>query len=60
MVLQQLDGDVAVGQQFDVVVELARRNGARAFALHLGRAGGAQAEIEIGGGDGQPVVGSLK
>ena len=60
MVLQQLDGDIAVGQQFDVVVQLAGGNGAGAFALHLGGARGAQAEIEIGGGDGQPVVRSLE
>ena len=60
MVLQQLDGDIAVGQQLHVVIQLARWNGARAFPLHLGRARGPQAEIEISGGNGQPVVGGFK
>ena len=60
MVFQQLDRDVAVGQQFHVVVQLAGRNGAGAFALHLRRARRAEAQVEIGGRDGQPVIGRFK
>jgi len=35
VILQQLDGDIAVGQQPDVVVKLAGRDGAGAFLLDL-------------------------
>ncbi len=60
VILEQLDGDIAIGQQLHVVVQLARRNGAGAFLLHLGRARGAQAQVKIGGRDGQPVIGRFK
>ncbi len=53
VVVHQLDGDVALGEQLDVVVELARGDGAGAGLFDLGRAAGAQALVEIGGGDGE-------
>src|SRR5208283_5773293 len=56
MVVHQLDRDVALGQQLDVVVELARGNGACAGLLDFGRATGAYALVEVGGGDGERVV----
>ena len=48
------------GSSFDVVVEFARWDGAGAFALDLGGARGAQAQVKIGGRDGQTVVAGLK
>ena len=45
VIFQQFDGDIAFGQQSHVVIKLARRNRAGAFFLHLGRAGGTQAEV---------------
>ena len=60
VVVHQLDGDVAIGQQLDVVVELARGDGAGAGLLHLGRAAGADGLVEIGGGDGELVVRRLE
>ena len=56
VVLQQLDGDIAIGQQLDVVVKLARGNGACARLLHLHRGAGADRLVEIGRGDVQPVA----
>jgi hypothetical protein len=56
VVVHQLDGDVAIGQQLDVVVELARGDGAGAGLLDLGRATGAQRLVEVGGGDGERAV----
>jgi hypothetical protein len=53
VVVHQLDGDVALGEQLDVVVELAGGDGAGAGLFDLGRAAGAQALVEIGGGDGE-------
>ena len=56
VVLHQLDGDVAVGQQLDVVVKFARGNGAGAGLFDLGGAGSADALVQIGSGDGDAVV----
>ena len=60
MVLQQLDGDIAIGQQLYVVIQFAGGNGAGAFALDLGRARGPQAQIKIGGSNRQPVIGGFE
>jgi hypothetical protein len=56
VVLKQLDRDVAFGQQLDVVVELARRNGAGAWLLDLGLGAGADCLVQIGRGNVQPVA----
>ncbi len=56
MVFEHLDGDVAVGQELDVVVELARGNGARARLLHLYGCAGADGLVEIGGRDVEPLA----
>ena len=56
MVVKQLDGDVAIGQQLDVVVELAGGNGAGAGLLDLDGGAGADGLVEVGGGDVQPVA----
>ena len=56
MVLHELDGDVAVGQQLHVVEKLARRNGAGALFLHARRARRTQRKIKIGGRDGQAIA----
>ncbi len=56
MIFQQLDGDVGVGQQLHVVVQLAGGDGAGAFFLHFGDARGAQAQIQIGRGEGKLVA----
>ena len=53
----QLDRDVAVGQQLDVVVELARGNGAGAGLLDLGAQEVVMRLVEIGGGDGETAFG---
>ena len=50
----------ASGSKLYVVVEFARRNRARAFFLHLGAAGGTQAEIKISRGEGKFVAGGFK
>ena len=55
VILKQLDGDVAVGQELDVVVKLARGNGAGAGLFHLDGGAGADGLVEIGGGNVQPV-----
>ncbi len=60
MIFQQLDGDVGVGQQLYVVVQLARGDGAGAFLFYLGVAGGAQAEVEVGGGERELVAGGFE
>jgi hypothetical protein len=59
VVVHQLDRDVAVAEQLDVVVELARGNRAGARLLHLGRARSLDALVEVRRGDRQPVVGRL-
>ena len=53
VIVHELDGDVTFGQEADVVVELAGGNGAGAGLFDLGDAAGAQALVEVGGGDGQ-------
>ena len=53
MIVHQLDRDIAVAQQLDVVIELARRDGAGARLFNFGLAGGLDALVEIGRGDGQ-------
>ncbi len=60
MVVHQLDGDVAFGKELDVVVELARRNGAGTGLFDLGGATGAEALVKVGSGDSEPVVGCLE
>jgi hypothetical protein len=52
----ELDGDVAVGEQLDVVVELAGGDGAGAGLFHLDGGAGADGLIEVGCGDLQPVA----
>ena len=56
VVVEQLDGDVAIGQELDVVVELARGNGAGSGLLDLGGGAGADGLVEVGGGDVEPVA----
>jgi hypothetical protein len=60
VILQQLDGDVGIGQQFYVVVKFAGGDGAGAFFFYFGVARGAQTEIEIGGGECQAVARGLE
>ena len=56
VVLEQLDGHVAVAEKADVVVELARGDGAGARLFDFGGARGTNALIQIGGGDDDLVV----
>ncbi len=56
VIFKQLDGDVAVGQELDVVVELARGDGAGAGLFHLDGGAGADGLVEIGGGDVEAVA----
>jgi len=51
MVVEELDGDFAVGEKFDVVVELAGGDGAGAGLFDFGLGGGAEGLVEVGGGD---------
>ena len=51
VVVEELEGDFAVGQELDVVVELARGDGAGAGLLDFGFGGGADGLVEVGGGD---------
>ena len=51
VVVEELDGDFAVGKELDVVVELARGDGAGAGFFHLGFCAGADGLVEVGGGD---------
>src|SRR5262252_1606984 len=60
MVLQQLDGDVAIGQQLHIVVELSSRNGAGALALYLGGAGSTETQSQISSRDSEPIVPGLE
>ncbi len=60
MVVHQLDGEVAFGQELDVVVELAGRDGASSGLLDLGRATGLEALVEVGRSDGELVVRGLE
>jgi hypothetical protein len=56
VVIQQLDGNISVGEQLDVVVELARGDGAGARLLDLGRGAGADGLVKIGCGNGQALA----
>jgi hypothetical protein len=56
VVVEQLDGDVALGEQLDVVVELAGGDGAGAGLFDLDGGAGADGLVEIGGGDVEPVA----
>ena len=56
VIFKQLDGDVAVGQELDVVVELARGDGAGAGLFDLDGGAGADGLVEIGGGDVEAIV----
>ena len=60
MVVHQLDGDVAFGQQLDEIKQLARGDGAGAFFFDLGRAGGFERLVEIGGSDRELAVGGFE
>ncbi len=57
VVVHELDGDVAFGQEADVVVELAGGDGAGAGLFDLGGAGGFEGLVEVGGGDGEAAAG---
>src|SRR5208282_3377802 len=59
MIFEQLDGDFGVGQEFYVVVKLAGGNGAGAFFFYFGTTRSAQAQVEVGGSDGQAVAGGF-
>ena len=56
VVLKELDGDFAVGEELDVVVKLAGGNGAGAGLFDFDRSTGANGLVEIGGGDVQAVA----
>jgi hypothetical protein len=60
VVLEELDGHIAVGEEADVVVKLARWDGAGAGLFDFGGAGGADALIEIRSGDDDLVVVGLE
>ena len=60
MVLKHLDRDVRVRQQLHIIMQLARRDRARAFLFNFGIAGCPQAEIQIGCRERQPVAASFK
>jgi len=51
VVVEELEGDFAVGKELDVVVELARGDGAGPGFLDFGFGRGADGLIEIGGSD---------
>ena len=53
MVVHQLDGDVAFGQQANVVVEFTGGDGAGTGLFDFGGAAGAQRLVEVCGGDGE-------
>ena len=56
VVLKKLDGDFTVGQQFDVVVELACGDGAGAGLFYLDGCTGANSLVEVGRRDVQAVI----
>jgi len=56
VVVEQLDREVAIGQQLDVVIELACRDGAGTGRLDLDRRAGPDRLVQIGGRDRQQVV----
>ena len=55
MIFQQLETNFFVGKQAHQFEKFFRRNGAGAFFLHFRFAGGADAQFEIGGRDGEAV-----
>src|SRR5215472_10747372 len=55
VVLKQLYGDIRIRQQFYVIVQFARGDGARAFFFHLRRTGRAQAQIKVSSRQGELV-----
>ena len=55
MILEKLETDFFLGKQADEIEKLLRRNRAGAFFFHLRFAGGADAQLEVGGGDRQAV-----
>ncbi len=59
VVVHELDADIAVREQFDVVVELAGGDGAGAWLFDARGAGGADALVEVSGGDGEVLAGSF-
>jgi hypothetical protein len=56
VVVKQLDGDVAFGQELDVVVELAGGDGAGAWLFDLDGGAGADGLVEVGRGDLQALA----
>ena len=56
MVLQKLDGEIHVRQQPHIVQQLARRDRTRPLFLDLGRTRAADAQLQIRGGESDPVV----
>src|ERR1035441_2792528 len=60
VVIKQLDGDIAIGQQLDVIVKFACRDGAGTRLFYLDRGTGANGLIKVSRGNVQAVIFSFK
>ncbi len=60
MIFKKFYGDISIGKQLDVIMQLSGRDGARAFFLHFRATSSAQAEIQIGCSQGELVTGSFE
>src|SRR4029077_10273891 len=56
VVLELLQADLALGKKADKLEKFLRRDRRRAILLDLGLAGGADGELEVGGGDGEAAA----